>query len=118
MTDDIWLALAHPSARAAAVAGVPLDRISLRDHVRAVEIGAFQAERGTTQRVRFNIVVEVAAKADLVDDVDRILSYDRLAEAIDSALAAERLNLLETLAARVPVADVPVRAVTLQDLRG
>ena len=35
------------------------------------------------------------------DDVDRILSYDRVTEAIDAELGAERLNLLETLAARV-----------------
>jgi dihydroneopterin aldolase len=37
----------------------------------------------------------------LEDDVDRILSYDRITEAIDAELAAERLNLLETLAERV-----------------
>jgi dihydroneopterin aldolase len=37
----------------------------------------------------------------LNDDVDRILSYDRLTEAIATELAAERLNLLETLAERV-----------------
>ena len=35
------------------------------------------------------------------DDVDRILSYDRVTEAIAAELAAERLNLLETLAERV-----------------
>lgn len=102
MTDDIRLAFAHPAERAAATAGAaPSDRISLRDHVREVEIGAFQSERGHRQRVRFNIVVEVARAADLSDDVDRILSYDRLTEAIAAELGAERLNLLETLAARI-----------------
>jgi len=104
MTDDSRLAFAHPAERAAATAlpGAPLDRISLRDHVREVEIGAFQAERGHLQRVRFDIVVEVAAHdSDIADDVDRILSYDRLTEAISAELAAERLNLLETLAARI-----------------
>lgn len=104
MTDATSLAFAHPSERAVATAapGVPLDRISLRDHVREVEIGAFQAERGHLQRVRFNIVVEVAPQTgDIADDVDRILSYDRLTEAIAAELAAERLNLLETLAARI-----------------
>jgi dihydroneopterin aldolase len=102
MTDEISLAFAHPAERAAATTGVPLDRISLRDHVREVEIGAFQAERGTTQRIRFNIVVEVAPQTDAIDDdVDRILSYDRLTESIAVELAAERLNLLETLAARI-----------------
>lgn len=75
------------------------DRLSLRDHVVEVEIGAFQAERDMTQRVSFDVVVEVAAPdADLEDDVDRILSYDRLTWAIEAELAAQRLNLLETLA--------------------
>ena len=100
MTTDIRLAFAHPEARAEASAPVdPRDRISLRDHVVAVESGAFQAERGHTQRVRFNIVVEIRPHpAPLDDDVDRILSYDRITEAIAAELALGRVNLLETLA--------------------
>lgn len=104
MTQDIHLAFAHPGERAAATApeGRPLDRISLRDHIVEADIGAFQSERGQTQRLRFNVVVEVTPLTGPVDDdVDRILSYDRVTEAIDAALAEERLNLLETLAERV-----------------
>lgn len=103
MTSDIRLAFAHPEARAEASAPAdPRDRISLRDHVVDVEIGAFQAERGQSQRVRFNVVVEVRPHpAPLEDDVDRILSYDRITEAIAAELGAERLNLLETLAERI-----------------
>ncbi len=103
MSSDIRLAFAHPSERAAATARPgPLDRISLRDHIVEVEIGAFQAERGTTQRVCFNVVVEVEpVKGPIDDDVDRILSYDKVTEAIAHELAEERLNLLETLAERV-----------------
>jgi len=77
----------------------PADKIMVRDYVVAADIGAFQPERGSTQRVRFNVVVDVRPVAQAVDDdVDRILSYDRITEAIDAALAVERLNLLETLA--------------------
>lgn len=103
MTDEIRLAFAHPSARAEATAGKePLDRISLRNHTVEVEIGAFQVERGTTQRICFNIVVEVQPQTGRVDDdVDRILSYDALSDTISFELSAERLNLLETLAERV-----------------
>ena len=103
MTSDIRLAFAHPEERAVASASAdPRDRISLRDHVVEVEIGAFQKERGHTQRVMFNVVVEVRpAPAPLDDDVDKILSYDRITESIADELAAERLNLLETLAERV-----------------
>lgn len=75
------------------------DSIFLHDHVVEVEIGAFQLERGMRQRIRFNIDVDTRPHpAPLEDDVDRILSYDRITEAIAAALAAERLNLLETLA--------------------
>ncbi|MFT4150098.1 MAG: dihydroneopterin aldolase [Paracoccaceae bacterium] len=103
MTTDISLAFAHPEERSLASAGAdPRDRISLRDHVVEVEIGAFQQERGHRQHVRFDVVVEVRPHpAPLMDDVDRILSYDRITEAIAAELAAERLNLLETLAERI-----------------
>ncbi len=103
MSTEVRLAFAHPSERAEAMAGEdPLDRISLRDHIVDVEIGAFQAERGVNQRICFNVVVEVRPLTGPIDDdVDRILSYDRVTEAIAHELADERLNLLETLAERV-----------------
>jgi len=79
-----------------------LDRISIRDYIKEVEIGAFQVERDLTQRVKFNVVVEVApSSSSSSDDVDDILSYDMIIEAIDDQLNFERLNLLETLAERV-----------------
>jgi len=106
MPSDTRLAFAHPSERAEATAPEGAqglrERISLRDYVTEVEIGAFQAERGTLQRISFNVVVEVEPlRGPVDDDVDRILSYDRVTEAIQIELQAERLNLLETLAARV-----------------
>ena len=103
MSHEIKWAFGHPSERSEGTAPEgPVDRISLRDHIVDVEIGAFQAERGTTQRICFNIVVEVRPLTGPVDDdVDRILSYDKVTEAIAHELAAERLNLLETLADRI-----------------
>ncbi|WP_299649378.1 dihydroneopterin aldolase [uncultured Jannaschia sp.] len=95
-------AFATPLERAQASGG-PRDRISLTEDIREVEIGAFQGERGVTQRIRFDIVAEVMPAPEAVagDDVDGILSYDTLIEAVDGALAAERVNLLETLAERI-----------------
>lgn len=101
MTNEIRLAFEHPVERAEASSLTAYDRISLRDHTVEVEIGAFQQERGTTQRVCFNIVVEVRPAHEVGDDVDRILSYDKVTEAIAFELAAERFNLLETLSERV-----------------
>lgn len=76
------------------------DRLSLRDHIVEVEIGAFQQERGITQRIMFNLVADLAAPAvdGPQDDVDTILSYDVFLDAIDAELSGQRLNLLETLA--------------------
>ena len=104
MTEDIRQAFAHPEERAGLAASGPLaDRISLRDHIALADIGAFQQERGHPQRLRFNVVVELQRQPAVAetDDVDRILSYDRITEAIAAELAAERLNLLETLAERI-----------------
>jgi len=73
------------------------DRISLREHVVETEVGAYADERGTTQRLIFNIVVDVAG-ASRDDDVDSILSYELLVDAVAQELAAGRAELLETLA--------------------
>ncbi|WP_370209067.1 dihydroneopterin aldolase [Pararhodobacter marinus] len=103
MSTDIHLAFAHPEERAEATASAdPRDRISLRDYAVEAEIGAFQTERGHTQRLMFNVVVEVRPQSGPIDDdVDRIMSYDTITEAIADELAAGRLNLLETLSEHV-----------------
>ena len=103
MTNEIKLAFSHPVERSRSnFSDVELDRISLRDHIVEVEIGAFQSERGTTQRICFNVVVEVKSVHQVIDDdVDKILSYDKVTEAISDEVFAERVNLLETLAERI-----------------
>jgi len=103
VSDEIKMAFDHPEVRLAELAGGnPPDRISLRDYIAEADIGAFQVERGQRQRLRFNIAVELRPGAGAAaDDVDRILTYDRLTGAIEDELAAERLNLLETLAERI-----------------
>lgn len=78
------------------------DRIHLRDHVVAADIGAFQSERGNPQRLRFNLTVELRELAASRDDqVDSILSYDVLTQAVAAALADQRYNLVETLAEKI-----------------
>jgi len=101
--DDTEIAFESPNVRSKATAGSdPLDRISVRDYEREVEIGAFQSERGVNQRIRFNVVLEVSRhNAAQDDDVDQVISYDSITEAIELQLSTERINLLETLAERV-----------------
>ena len=99
MADDLSVAFDTVEARSIATAVAVCDRIAVRDYVRSVEIGAFQSERDVEQRIRFNVVLEVAPHDGAVaDDVDQVLSYDTITEAIEAELSAGRLNLLETLA--------------------
>ncbi|NHF71807.1 dihydroneopterin aldolase [Paracoccus xiamenensis] len=78
------------------------DQIHLRDYLVETEIGAFQSERGLSQRLRFDVTVDLAQPVTGVDDdVDRILSYDVLTDAVAAGLGDERLNLLETLAEKI-----------------
>ncbi|MFV0294291.1 MAG: dihydroneopterin aldolase [Paracoccus sp. (in: a-proteobacteria)] len=78
------------------------DQIHLRDYLVEAEIGAFQSELGHRQRLRFNLTVDLAEPViGVADDVDRILSYDVLTDAVTAGLSDERFNLLETLAEKI-----------------
>ncbi len=80
----------------------PYDRIFLSNYVRDMELGAYAEERGTTQRVRFDIALEVArGAAPLADRPARVVSYDDLVEAIETVASGPRANLVETLAERL-----------------
>lgn len=81
---------------------LPADRIFLANYVREVEIGAFKEERGVTQRVRFDVTLEVARNTAHIDDkAARVVSYDDLVNAIETLIAGPRMNLLETFAERL-----------------
>ena len=81
---------------------LPHDRIFLSNYVRAMELGAYPDERGTTQRVRFDIALEVArGSAPLGDRPAGVVSYDDLVEAIEAVATGPRANLVETLAERL-----------------
>ncbi len=78
------------------------DRIFLRGYTREIEIGAYTEEVGVTQRVRFDIVLEVTRNTAHIDDqVGRVINYDDLIEAIGGLIAGPRISLLETFAERL-----------------
>lgn len=79
-----------------------MDKIFVNNFVKDVEIGAYQSERGHTQKIRFNVVLEVLEPTkDLQDDVDRVLSYEIILDSINLCLLKQRYNLLETLAEKI-----------------
>lgn len=81
---------------------IAADRIFLSNYERAFEVGAYAEEHGVTQRVRFDIALEVTRNTAHIDDqVPRVVSYDDLVQAIEDLIAGPRINLLETLAERL-----------------
>lgn len=81
---------------------LPPDRIFVSNYVREMEIGAYPDERGRTQRVRFDVTLEVAREAAPTrDQYTRVVNYGDLVEAIDEAIRGPRVNLAETFAERL-----------------
>lgn len=78
------------------------DKIFVRNLVIPCFVGAFEEERAEKQRVRFLVELWVyPVRQRCNDDVDRVVSYDRLVDAIHAVIAGGHINLLETLAERV-----------------
>ena len=101
--NDLDEAFLYPVDRSLATAGSKmLDRISVRDYIVNVEIGAFRIEHGVKQKIKVNVVLEILPNnAFETDNVDRVISYDTLVESIDYQFYSERVNLLETVAERI-----------------
>lgn len=92
----------EPAAGHGAEHGLPADRIFLANYVRPVEIGAYAEEVGVTQRLRFDLVLEVTRNTAHVDDrVGRVINYDDLIGAIEALAVGPRITLLETFAERL-----------------
>lgn len=82
--------------------GLPPDRVFVRNYVREMEIGAYADERGCTQRVRFDITLELGrGAAPHGDDYTRVINYEDLVEAIETLARGPRVNLVETFAERL-----------------
>ncbi|MEM7526591.1 MAG: dihydroneopterin aldolase [Pseudomonadota bacterium] len=80
----------------------PNDLLFLDNYVIAIEIGAYASEVGVTQRLRFDVGVEVRrAMAHHDDRVGRVMNYDLIVEAIEELAAGPRIQLLETFAERL-----------------
>lgn len=79
-----------------------IDRIFVRDYIRDADVGVYASEHGVTQRVRFNVMLEVTpGRAHESDDVCHVLSYETIVDAIDALTRGAHINLLETLAEHV-----------------
>lgn len=80
----------------------PLDRIFVRDMVVECYIGAFEEEKGVRQRVRISVEMSVyPSRRRSQDDVNSVVNYDLIVEAIKSATGNGHVHLVETLAERI-----------------
>jgi dihydroneopterin aldolase len=78
-----------------------IDHVFVRDLVIPVEIGAYDFERGRTQRVRFNVDVDVTRASAAGDDMRTVFSYDVIMDAIRIILASGHIDMVETIAERL-----------------
>ena len=79
-----------------------LDKIGVRGLVREIEIGAFEEEKGRTQRVRFTVEVSIfPSPRPNNDDLQDAVSYDYIVDAIEKVTGQGHIQLLETLAERI-----------------
>jgi 7,8-dihydroneopterin aldolase/epimerase/oxygenase len=77
-------------------------RILVRDLVLECSIGAYPEERIKTQRVRFNLDLRVRRPVPpLNDELENVLSYDKIIAEIRSIVATGHINLVETLAEQI-----------------
>ncbi|MEL6792896.1 MAG: dihydroneopterin aldolase [Pseudomonadota bacterium] len=86
----------------AGLGGPAHDRIFLADYVTSFEIGAYSEEYGVEQRLRFNVTLDVRRFfAEYGDEVEAVVSYDLIIEAIQDLIAGPRMKLVETFAERL-----------------
>jgi (5-formylfuran-3-yl)methyl phosphate synthase len=78
-----------------------VDRVFLRDLVLPVAIGAYDSERDRTQRVRFNVDIDVRRASHHAEDMRDVFSYDLITDAIRLILSRGHIDLVETLAERI-----------------
>ena len=96
----------HGAAGAAAARPVVLanDRIFVRDLVLPLAIGAYQAEHGARQRVRFSVEADVERAPVPPHDMRDVFSYDVIIETIRVLAQRPHVTFVETLAEEIAAA--------------
>lgn len=80
----------------------PQRRIFVRGLVLDAEIGAYDHERGRTQKLSVDFEAEVVEPAEPTGDrLEDVVCYNRLVEGVKAIVAEGHIKLLETLAERI-----------------
>ncbi|MBC7800602.1 MAG: dihydroneopterin aldolase [Gemmatimonadaceae bacterium] len=91
--------------------------VFLRDMVLQANIGWYPHEHGATQRVRINVDLGVDEGADTSDALDRVVSYETIANAVRTIAGAGHIKLVETLAERIAAACLTDPRVSLASVQ-
>ncbi len=83
------------------VTGKTASSLFLDGAIRDVDVGVYEHEQGTPQRVMFDIHVIVDDSRPPNDSIDQVLDYEYLISSLDRAVAMDRPSLLETLVTRL-----------------
>ena len=78
--------------------------VFVRDMVLQAAIGVYPHEHGQTQRVRINVDLAVQETGIGLDQLDQVVSYERVVKRVRAIVGAGHTKLVETLAERI-VAD-------------
>lgn len=102
-----------------------LRHVFLRDLLLTASIGIYPHEHAAKQRVRIN--VDLAVEDDGAralsragvgrDDLSRVVSYEKMADAVRAIVAAGHVKLVETLAERIAEACLLDKRVHLARIR-
>jgi dihydroneopterin aldolase len=94
-----------------------VDRVFVHDFVIPAQIGAYDFERHTQQRVVFDVEVLVRRASSHADDMRSIFSYDVILDAIRLVVGRGHVDFVETLAeevAAIVLQHVRVRSVRIK----
>ncbi len=96
----------------------PMRRVLVRDWVVRCSIGVHAHEEREKQRIRLNLVLDVAeGTAPIEDRLANVVCYDEIIVAVRRIIDAGHVRLIETLAERIAdlcLADRRVRKVSVQ----
>lgn len=92
----------HPSLADAARG---LRHVFVRDLLLLARIGVYASEQDGPQRIRVNVDLAVLDPGGVGSDtLDRVVDYSRIVESVRGVVAAQHVQLVETLAERLAAA--------------
>ena len=108
----------HDAPRAASrPALIANDRIFVRDLVVPLSIGAYRAEHGAKQRVRFSVEAEIRREPVPPHDMRDVFSYDIIIETIRVLAQRPHVTFVETLAEEIAASLIAHPALVVVTVR-